>query len=848
MRFFMFFFLIPAIVSAGQFPFIEKFDTVQIPRLPAGWSTTTNRLSTGDFVTTTSSPYSDSNAVLSTNSTISQSLITPVLDFSDRDADSIFFFERRSTSHTSIVLLEASVDGGSSFPILISDSMKNPGTSSYIQRKYKLPGSLSGRAGVQIRWRILGNGAGTTGTYRLDDICITARAEIDAEIFALRFLPLYPNAGDTVSIIAVVRNAGTRALQNLQTSFYLDSNGDSIPQPEELISTYFFSGPLNPADTAAVSASVPGVELGSHVCIARVEMDGDQDSSNNTSHAVLSVGMKKNSVVVNEIMYAPPTGEPEWVELFNATAVPADLKNWKISNRNSTTRYMLSPLSAELEPRGFIVITKDSASFRGTHPAFSGNLLQVSAMPTSLFNNTGDAVVIFDARGSIMDSVRYVPSWGGSGGKSLERIEPGGSSLDSANWGPSGDSSGSSPGAQNYLTPLEHNLRLDRVSTTNGSGCILLSVTICNIGRNPEFGFSISLFHDLNDDSIPEPGELIQSQTLPFILNPKDSAHILFTWGTPPYGEQEIIARLDDSVDMRSSDNLLRKTVSIPFPLRSLVINEIMYNPLKNGSEYVELLNISSSAVDVCRWKLSDRKDTNQSSATNMVTCNRHFLGSRKFLVVASDSSILDRFSYLHDTSAYAVVIRHGTMSLNNSGDNVILSDLTGLTIDSVYYHPSWNNPDIDDPTGRSLERISPQLGSNDPRNWSTCTNPLGGTPGNQNSIYTLGIASNAELSCFPNPFSPDGDGHEDMTIIHFRLPATTAAIRMRIYDAAGRLIRTLADGEPSGACGEVAWNGYTDSGNRARMGIYIVLIDAVDARGKPLSTAKSTVVVAAKL
>jgi len=850
MRFFTFLILLllSAVVRAGQFPFFQNFDTVQVPRLPDGWSTTTNRLAAGDFATTTSSPYSDSNAVLSTNSTISQSLITPALDFSGREPDSIFFYERRSSSHTSAVLLEASVDGGSSYSFLISDSMKNPGTTSYVERKFKLPSSLGRQREVQFRWRILGNGSGTTGTYRLDDIKITARARFDASLSGLRFLPPFPAEGDTVAAIATVRNAGTFAIQNLRVSFYLDENGDSLPQIGELLSTTSNTVPLNPSDTVSATAQLVDVEFGTLPIIASVEADSDQDGSNDIRRAILTVGLKKHSVVISEIMYAPPAGEPEWLELYNTMTNPAELKNWKVSNRNSTTRYIVSALPAELEPQEFLVVTKDSITFRNAHTSFNGKLLQVTALPTSLFNNNGDAVVLFDARGGIMDSMHYLPTWGGTGGKSLERIEPDGLSTDSTNWGTSEDSSGSSPGAQNYLTPLEHNLRLNRLSTFNGMGSTLLDVIVQNIGRQPESGYSISLYRDLNNDSLPEPEELLQTQSSLFTIVPKESIRIEFKWDNPPCGEEEVFVQLNDSDDMRLCDNFLKKSISFPFPTRTLVINEIMYDPLKNGAEYVELLNLSRSPIDVCRWKLGDRRDTSQSSAVTALTSDHRLLHENCFLVVASDSSIFDRFPYLRDTLSFSVIIRHAALSLNNTGDDVILSDLTNLTIDSVHYNPSWNNPDIDDPSGRSLERINPKFGSNDARNWSTSADPLGGTPGRQNSIYTIAIPSTAAVSCSPNPFSPDGDGRDDFTVIHYVLPGTTAAIRIRIFDAAGRLIRTLADGEPSGAHGDVPWNGYADSGNRARMGIYIVLIDAVDARGRPLSTAKCTVVVAVKL
>jgi len=63
-----------------------------------------------------------------------------------------------------------------------------------------------------------------------------------------------------------------------------------------------------------------------------------------------------------------------------------------------------------------------------------------------------------------------------------------------------------------------------------------------------------------------------------------------------------------------------------------------------------------------------------------------------------------------------------------------------------------------------------------------------------------------------------------------------------------GRIVRTLADGEPAGAHGSVVWNGLNDSGKRVPIGIYIVLLETIISNGMTVQTVKGTVVVATKL
>jgi hypothetical protein len=178
----------------------------------------------------------------------------------------------------------------------------------------------------------------------------------------------------------------------------------------------------------------------------------------------------------------------------------------------------------------------------------------------------------------------------------------------------------------------------------------------------------------------------------------------------------------------------------------------------------------------------------------------------------------------------------------------VVISDLVGTVIDSVHYFPSWHNPDITDVTGISLERINPNLSSNDRRNWSSCVEKIGGTPGRQNSVFTTTIAPRTTLSVSPNPFSPDGDGFEDFTVISYRLSSQIARVNVRIFDSLGRLVRTLANYDPSASTGQIIWDGLDDDKRRLRMGIYIVLLEAIDSAGGTIESAKAAAVVAGRL
>lgn len=75
-----------------------------------------------------------------------------------------------------------------------------------------------------------------------------------------------------------------------------------------------------------------------------------------------------------------------------------------------------------------------------------------------------------------------------------------------------------------------------------------------------------------------------------------------------------------------------------------------------------------------------------------------------------------------------------------------------------------------------------------------------------------------------PNPFNP-------RTSISFDLPGNTA-VRLKIYDVSGRLVRVLLDGQflKSGRH-EAHWDGLTDSGQEAAAGVYLYRLSAGDCK-----------------
>jgi hypothetical protein len=242
------------------------------------------------------------------------------------------------------------------------------------------------------------------------------------------------------------------------------------------------------------------------------------------------------------------------------------------------------------------------------------------------------------------------------------------------------------------------------------------------------------------------------------------------------------------------------------------------------------LYNKGPEEIDLQNWTFTDASTDKR----YVLSEESIILLPNQFAVVSEDSSIVDVFSTIEG----CLCVPDRFPALNNGGDVVVVYDANDTMMERVEYRSEWGGGD-----GVSLERIHPDIASTDSANWNACAALEGGTPGRENSIFTAIIPMEAVLSASPNPFTPDGDGWEDVTVISYHLPMTTSAVNLRLYDVQGRLIRTLRGGTPSGSHGTVIWDGKDGEGRTARMGIYIIYIEGLEGSSGSSANAKSTVV-----
>ncbi|MCD4848622.1 MAG: gliding motility-associated C-terminal domain-containing protein [Candidatus Aegiribacteria sp.] len=162
--------------------------------------------------------------------------------------------------------------------------------------------------------------------------------------------------------------------------------------------------------------------------------------------------------------------------------------------------------------------------------------------------------------------------------------------------------------------------------------------------------------------------------------------------------------------------------------------------------------------------------------------------------------------------------------TLNNStqqgeewADQLILRDNTGQATDYVPYDDDWGGA-----AGISLEKLNPEFKGYDSASWSGCMS--GGTPGNENSCIS-GSTGGEFLEFHPNPFSPDGDGRDDLLTIEMNFNSPENEVTLEIYNVQGRLILELLNREACGSSRVIIWDGTGENGQRLVVGRYIIFL-----------------------
>lgn len=570
---------------------------------------------------------------------------------------------------------------------------------------------------------------------------------------------------------------------------------------------------------------------------------GVQDNSGN---AIVSANgtffyfvPQRNDVQINEILAdinpIPNSIPPyEYIELYNRSIFPINLNGWKLSDATSTVTLP----SITILPDSFYIITSVTGAL-----AFSsyGAAAGISSFPS--LNDTGDDLVLRNANGNIISTVLYKSDWYADvvkddGGWSLEQIDPNNPCGGKNNWKASADSRGGTPGKTNSVNASNP----DVIPPVLIRASVIAPDTIEAFFSEPIDSVTMAILsHYVIDNGI----------SMPIHANPVEPEYMSVKLSLGSQLSPGIIYTLMASSSIKDcSGNLLGKN-TVRFGLAQsvdhydLVINEILFDPKEGGVEWIEIYNRSSKIIDLKEMLLCSRDNSGSFSDISPIA-PKGFLVFPQDYVVLSTNQTLIKAQYA-TTNPEGFIDMKSFPSLNNDSDAVVLINFSQLVIDEVKYHSHWHLPLLNETKGVSLERINYDSPAQNKNNWHSAAESVGGaTPAYKNSQHIYGEPGN-EVTVFPEIFSPDNDGYNDVLAISYSFDTPGMIGNVQIYDSRGRLIKNLIRNELLAVSGIFYWDGITDDKTKARIGIYIIWMEAFDDKGN-VRRYKKTCVVGGKL
>ncbi|MDD2963608.1 MAG: lamin tail domain-containing protein [Bacteroidales bacterium] len=437
-------------------------------------------------------------------------------------------------------------------------------------------------------------------------------------------------------------------------------------------------------------------------------------------------------IVISEIMYNPPGSidSLEYIEIYNNGSDAANLAGYSFTQGIGFTFPSIT-----LQANGYLVLAYDAKALEATLG------IQATQWGSGFLSNSGEAIVLIDPSGQVVDSVNYStdspwPAIAAGNGPSLVLCDP----------------------------SLDNSLGSNWIAATEEAGVVATGAVVYGTPGGP-CGFTIPVAaFAASQTTIPENGTVFfTSQSLGYV----ETYEWTFEGGTPPVqntanpqvtyttaGSYQVCLKVTNvyGSDQLCLDNYVTVT---PNPESNLTITEIMYNPpeASDSLEYIELHNPSNDTLNLSGFRV-----------TQGIT---HTFGSVKiepggFLILARDTTAIRNTFGVNS-------VKWDNGILNNAGEQLLLWDNFGRQIDSVYYLNSAPWDPAANGNGYSLSLCNPSFDNALGENWvrsfelgaQTTGGPIWATPGspcnhavplpdfsvNQNTIPVGGQVVFADLS-----------------------------------------------------------------------------------------------------
>ncbi|MCT4623834.1 MAG: lamin tail domain-containing protein [Schleiferiaceae bacterium] len=525
---------------------------------------------------------------------------------------------------------------------------------------------------------------------------------------------------------------------------------------------------------------------------------------------------QKGDVNFSEIMFDPTPSVQlpvyEYLELYNNTNQNIDLEGWTLQTDNTsiTLPYGL------LDPHSYLLISDSAASF---------NLpfLKVDWLNGFLPNN-GTTITLNDASGTQIAEMTYSTANYSNpnkadGGWSLENRDPSVACNLSQLWDGSIDLNGGTPGKPNSLnTSFEDPpIAMAFIQYVNPNSIIV------HLHGNAK---SISFTSDLPIGRVMETGGAGNAYSI---------------WFQDPMVDGQLYSISLDFAENCSGHQSAKQSLKFGIPLQpepqKLLLNEILFDPSGETSDFVEVYNASDYCLSLNSIRLANLNPlTDEPENVELLSMDSILLPPRELWVFTEDrEALLDYYSF-HD-SVRVFECKLPSMPNDNGSIGICTSSLTWL--DRLTYEQDWHHDLIADPENVSLERVSLALPTQESTNWHSASFASGfATPTLKNS-QTGNFNPSGSVSLSAELITPNNDGSDDILGIQFDLEKPGWVATIIVFDGIGRPKKTVLNNTPIGQSETIIWNTENEQGTRIKRGSYLIFVELWHPAGERMKFKK---------
>ncbi len=536
----------------------------------------------------------------------------------------------------------------------------------------------------------------------------------------------------------------------------------------------------------------------------------------------IPVWAETGDVLFSEIMADPQPAVSlpgkEYLEITNRTQFHYDLKDWilTIGDQDAHFPHIVS------DPGDHLILCSiaDTSLF-----SKYGNTVGMKPFPA--LTDGGKMIVLFDSLGNLIHGLEYSSEWYGSklkeeGGWSLEIIDVNYPFFTKGNWEASSSGRGGTPGSVNS-------------ATRDNQDIIFTGIT--NVF--PEDSMTISIqFSETVIDLTGENGRITIGDDPVYSVSPDDPLRrrFIIKGAVPLVSEQVYTLHLSGEVEDFAGNLPVRNNFRFGIPGQAkkgdVAFNELLFNPLPDDPDYIELCNCSDKIIDISRLYLASINETGDTSGIFQVSAEARCLIPGTFYLATTDpDKVTGRYFTSEKENIFSI---RSLPSMPDDRGHLILLNRELDIIDEVIYSDEMHYPLLGGKEGVSLEKIRPEAASDNSLNWHSASESSGwGTPGKENSIYSRVPQSEDQVIFSSGRISPDNDGYEDFLVIDLNLEGLGNIVTVTVFDETGSYIRKITENMFAGTGAVIVWDGTADNGNLVRTGIYILLIELFNDKGK---------------